>query len=62
MQVVTEFIIRLLRVILVDLQLPLSKFEFDESGHFLYCVRHDTEGGQRYKIDLQKAMVEIIDN
>lgn len=47
---------------LVDLKLSLSNFEFDESGHFLYCVRHEAEGGQRYMIDLQKAMVEIIDN
>lgn len=47
---------------LVDLKLSLSNFEFDESGHFLYCDRHESEGGQRYKIDLKKAMVEIIDN
>ena len=47
---------------LVDLKLSLLNFEFDERGNFLYCVRHETEGGQRYKIDLKKAMVEIIDN
>lgn len=47
---------------LVDLKLSLSDFEFDVSGHFLYCVRHESEGGQRYKIDLQNALVEIIDN
>ena len=46
----------------VDLKLSLSDFELDESGHFLYCIRHESEGGQRYKIDLQNALVEIIDN